>query len=1413
MMAVLSSPVLDTTIEAVNSEQDAYNNNFSTGGMGGTPPDTHGAVGKTHVLNVSNQTIQWFTKDGTNQMHTSLTNFFAPLHPAPGLGPFDPKAIYDRYTDRYVVIALEVLDTSFGDPINSSRVMIAVSDDSDPNGNWRFQSVNTMQNIGGESQWLDYPGLGIDEEAIYITGNMFGFGNSTALGGSRLWIIDKGNGTGGLYDGGRSAANVYNPAGSMAASTGFTLQPAEMFSPGPVFGNTSNQVGTWMLAYNGASNGTNETVMVVRVDSPLNNPTFNVQNVSVGDIDDTRNTAYPTLPTTPFPALPTVPQRGSTATLDFGDRRMMHAIYRDGFLYATTQVLPPSGEDLNQVTAHWFKFSAANPNQITIADQGNVGGEDISSNVSTSYATVAVDPAGNMAIGFAASGPAMYGGYYYATRSPSDAPGTLRTARAVSEGQSVYDYGGGAAGNRWGDYSATVLDPADNATFWVYGQYARAHDLTLDVPRYGTRWGSFHVSPLPPSGGTTTPTKGYVSGLKWNDLDKDGVKDATETGVAGFTMYVDLNGNDKIDVGEPAAKTDANGQYLIESTSFGTYAVREVPLAGWTQTFPGSAQSFEHTVTIAAGQTVSNINFGNNGQVLDFGDAPSPYPTTLAQNGARHSVLRGFHLGPPTVVPTGSVATGVEPDTEIDGQPEANAQGDDLNGTDDEDGIIFSGNSLVAGGTGTITVIVSTGGNPAGALQGWIDFNGDGDWSDAGEQIVKDKLLIEGTHTVTFAVPSTATSQITYARFRYGYDRGNGPTGSSIAGEVEDYAVQVVSDNPVATNDALQVTQNSVNNVVPVLANDFASSSGGLKIQSVGTPNRGGTATYYNNGTPSNFADDTILYTPVNGFIGTESFTYTVTDNSNKTSSGGLKIQSVGTPNRGGTATYYNNGTPSNFADDTILYTPVNGFIGTESFTYTVTDNSNKTSTATVTMTVVSLTTNPIAIDDSYTFALATPTQLAVLSNDVIGNSGPIRVTGVTQPPSGQGTVSILSGGSLLQYTPPSSTFVGDVQFTYTLADSATPTNRTDTAQVTIHVGNTTADDLVGISLIPYDLNGNQISVINPGQEFELRAYVKDLRTDDTVGNPTDRLGVYAAYFDTLYPSNLVSIAGSIKFNAPPDYSSGKFVAGQSGSTTAPGVIDEVGAFQGTDPAFTQNPYLLYSVRMRANQVGQATFTADPADDLPLHDVLVYEPPSPAVSYQQVTYGAGTLFIGNPADVLFKAVDDIYNVQSTGNTTLLVRNNDLAGLNGPITINSVTPLGNFQGNLVRTNNNTTIEYQAPAGGFTGVQQFTYTIQNSVGALSTATVTLLVGDRATLDTDDVVKIQLVATDLQGNPITSTVVGNQFQVRAFVQDLRADDDPNSTVDRRGVYSAYADVLYSQALASVATTTSGFQITYGT
>ena len=106
---------------------------------------------------------------------------------------------------------------------------------------------------------------------------------------------------------------------------------------------------------------------------------------------------------------------------------------------------------------------------------------------------------------------------------------------------------------------------------------------------------------------------GEVRGTKWNDVNGDGDQDAGELGLAGVTVYVDYNANDTFDSAtEPSAVTTATGSYAITDVRPGTWQVREVVPAGFVQTFPAAGPTGgEHTVTVASGQVVNNINFGN----------------------------------------------------------------------------------------------------------------------------------------------------------------------------------------------------------------------------------------------------------------------------------------------------------------------------------------------------------------------------------------------------------------------------------------------------------------------------------------------------------------------------------------------------------------------------------------------------------------------------------------------------------------------------------------------------------------------------------------------------------------------------------------------------------------------------------
>ncbi|PLR16268.1 hypothetical protein CFHF_11005, partial [Caulobacter flavus] len=104
-----------------------------------------------------------------------------------------------------------------------------------------------------------------------------------------------------------------------------------------------------------------------------------------------------------------------------------------------------------------------------------------------------------------------------------------------------------------------------------------------------------------------TEKAAIISGVKFLDADGDGVKDAGEQGLGGWTIFVDENKNGVLDAGERSTVTKADGTFQIGGLplSLGTVQVDEVLQEGWTQT----TGAFE-TVTLAE-PTTYNVQIGN----------------------------------------------------------------------------------------------------------------------------------------------------------------------------------------------------------------------------------------------------------------------------------------------------------------------------------------------------------------------------------------------------------------------------------------------------------------------------------------------------------------------------------------------------------------------------------------------------------------------------------------------------------------------------------------------------------------------------------------------------------------------------------------------------------------------------------
>ncbi len=410
------------------------------------PPDTMGAAGPAHLVSLLNSEWGVFSKAGEKLDNVTLESFWSSLGPAADF-PFDPKILYDQHSGRFVAVTLDCTITTH------SWVLFAVSSTSNPLDPWDKWAIdadldnNTIQT----NNFADYPGLGVDEFNIYITANMFDNNDGAQYG--KLWIIPKSDNV----LNGNSTITWFEFHGPLFS--GFSRQPAH------TFGTSASQ---YLV-----SEGSSTQLALTRIDNISGTPVLNSPATVPGI------TSY-----APMISTPGAPQLGlgNDNTIDTSDTRMLNAVYRNGSVWATHHVVGPSGK----VEVAWYRI---NPVSNTIVTQGRI----TDSNRWYYYPSIAVNKDNVAAIGFTGSSSTEFAGGWYTIVWPST--GTADPVTLLKAGEAPYYKTLSGTSNRWGDFSATMVDPTDDTTFWTLQEYAQIPD---ERDRWGTWWGNIVPGEPPP---------------------------------------------------------------------------------------------------------------------------------------------------------------------------------------------------------------------------------------------------------------------------------------------------------------------------------------------------------------------------------------------------------------------------------------------------------------------------------------------------------------------------------------------------------------------------------------------------------------------------------------------------------------------------------------------------------------------------------------------------------------------------------------------------------------------------------------------------------------------------------------------------------------------------------------------------
>lgn len=396
-----------------------------------SPPDPSIAVGPDHVLETVNMKIAWYEKDGTPVFEQFLDDTGNPgFFEEVGAGgfTFDPKCFYDPHVDRYVVLALEYYSGA-----GEAWITLAVSDDDDPEGTWfKYRTWALVENSGSD-YWVDYPGFGYDEDAWYVTGNLFELGDGPGPGflGGLARVIDK-----------------------EAALVGGTMQWQDILAGGA----------SWQVAQApdpGQSSrimrqAAGDLIEVGRIDDPLGNPSISTSLVEV--------------PTINFDNTAPTPIGGG---LWIVDPRIMNSTIRDDVLWLGNHGQRP-GDSV--ASAAWYAIDCST-NQPVFQQGGTMTFEG---DEHSFFPAIAVNGDGAAALVYGRSGSSLHPVLEVTGRLPSDPPGDmgLPTRIVASDTSPV---GNGDDLSRWGDYFDATVDPTDDRTFWVIGMYQDENGWVTEI--------------------------------------------------------------------------------------------------------------------------------------------------------------------------------------------------------------------------------------------------------------------------------------------------------------------------------------------------------------------------------------------------------------------------------------------------------------------------------------------------------------------------------------------------------------------------------------------------------------------------------------------------------------------------------------------------------------------------------------------------------------------------------------------------------------------------------------------------------------------------------------------------------------------------------------------------------------------
>jgi hypothetical protein len=413
--------------------------------FGGAPPDPNGDVGPNHYVAMSNLHFQIFDKAGTSlygpAANNTLWSGFGGRCEIDNDG--DPIVLYDQLDDRWIL-------TQFALGSSPDYNCVAVSTTPDPLGTYYRYAFSTPA-------LPDYPKYGMWPDALYISSREIGVGiGAYAMNRAQIIAGDPSPTVISFLATSTSAGGAYNIGDGLLPSDMDGVIPPPAGSPNYFVGSMDNggQYGAPQDAL---------TVWEFHADftTPANSTFVLTHTIPIAPYD----TQYPCSPGS-RDCIPQPETSNKIDILSYRQRPMFRLAYRN-FGDHESLVTNQSVEAAPNIAGmRWWEIR--DPGGTPFVYQEGTYAPGVTDGIHRWMGSIAMDSAGNMALGYSASdATSTYPSVWYTGRLAGDPLGTM----PQGEGSIVDGTGSQTGYQRWGDYSDITVDPVDDCTFWYVNEY------------------------------------------------------------------------------------------------------------------------------------------------------------------------------------------------------------------------------------------------------------------------------------------------------------------------------------------------------------------------------------------------------------------------------------------------------------------------------------------------------------------------------------------------------------------------------------------------------------------------------------------------------------------------------------------------------------------------------------------------------------------------------------------------------------------------------------------------------------------------------------------------------------------------------------------------------------------------------